>query len=77
LFWFRKFVAFSGALKESLMLLLLDGHASHTKGIDLIDLAREKGVVLLFYPPHCTHKLQPLDVDFMKPLSKYYEDEVR
>lgn len=75
--WFRNFVAFSGASKESPVLLLLDGHASHTKSIDLIDLAREKGVVLLCFPPHCTHKLQPLDVAFTKPLSKYYEDEVR
>lgn len=28
-------------------------------------------------PPHCTHKLQPLVVSFMKPLSTYYSAEVK
>jgi hypothetical protein len=73
--WFRKFIAFSGASKESPVLLLLDGHASHTKNLDLVDLEREKGVVSLCFPPHCTRKVQPLDVALMKPLSKYYEHE--
>ncbi|KAJ8966145.1 hypothetical protein NQ317_011510 [Molorchus minor] len=59
------------------VLLLLDGHASHTKNLEVIDLAREKGVILLCFPPHCSHRLQPLDVAFMRPLSLYYEDEVR
>ncbi|KAJ8967108.1 hypothetical protein NQ317_006989 [Molorchus minor] len=63
--------------KEAPVLLLLDGHASHTKNLEVIDLAREKGVILLCFPPHCSHRLQPLDVAFMRPLSLYYEDEVR
>lgn len=56
---------------------MLDGHSTHTKSIELIDKARNAGVILLCFPPHCTHKLQPLDVDFMKPLSLYYSDEVK
>ncbi|XP_028044462.1 uncharacterized protein LOC113557983 [Rhopalosiphum maidis] len=32
---------------------------------------RDAGVILLYFPPHCTHKLQPLDEAFMKPLSIY------
>lgn len=75
--WFKKFIEFSGASKERQILLILDGHKTHTKNLKLIDLAREKGVVLLCLPPHCSHRLQPLDVAFMKPLSKFYEDEVR
>lgn len=75
--WFKKFVVFSKASKESPVLLLLDGHTTHTKNLDLIDYARDNGVILLSFPPHCSHHLQPLDVSFMKPLSKYYEDEVR
>lgn len=75
--WFKRFITFSRATKESPVLLLLDGHATHTKNLELIDLARESGVILLCFPPHCTHRLQPLDVSFMKPLSTYYGDEVK
>lgn len=53
----------------------MDGHASHTKNLEAIKYARAKGVVLLSFPAHTTHKLQPLDVSFFKPLSLYYIDE--
>lgn len=75
--WFDKFVIFSRASKTHRVLLLLDGHSTHTKSLELIDKARDAGVILLCFPPHCTHKLQPLDVAFMKPLSLYYSDEVK
>lgn len=75
--WFMKFIEFSRATKEDPVLLLFDGHSSHTKNLPVINAARENGVVLLCFPPHCSHKLQPCDVSFMKPLSTYYEDEVR
>jgi len=75
--WFDKFVIFSRASKTHKVLLLLDGHATHTKSLELIDKARDAGVILLCFPPHCTHRLQPLDVAFMKPLSLYYSDEVK
>lgn len=54
---------------------MLDSHCTHTKSIELIQIARDNGVVLLCFPPHCTHRLQPLDVAFMKPLSTYYDRE--
>lgn len=38
-------------------------------------MARDNGVILLCFPNHCTHKLQPLDVGFMKPLNTYYDKE--
>lgn len=75
--WFKRFVVFSKASKDSPVLLLLDGHSSHTKNLQVIKYARENNVILLCFPPHTTHKLQALDVAFMKPLSLYYDDEVR
>lgn len=75
--WFAKFVQFSNATKENVVLLILDGHSTHTKNLEVIDNARENGVVLLCLPPHASHRLQPLDVSFMKPLSLYYEQETR
>lgn len=44
------------------------------KNIEIIDLRRVNGVHVLSFPPHCTHKLQPLDVGFMKPFSTYYTE---
>ncbi|XP_018578256.1 uncharacterized protein LOC108916477 [Anoplophora glabripennis] len=75
--WFRKFIKFSKASKENTVLLILDGHSTHTKNIEVIDLARDNGVVLLCLPPHASHRLQPLDVSLMKPISCYYEAETR
>ena len=35
-------------------------------------MARDNGVIMLSLPPHCTHRMQPLDVSFFKPLKEYY-----
>ena len=74
--WFKRFIEFTNASRENPKLLLLDGHATHVKNLDLIDLAQANGVEILSFPPHCTHKLQLLDVAFMKPLSTYYTEKV-
>lgn len=47
--------------KVNPILLMIDNHASHTS-ISIIDYARENEIVLLSFPPHCTHRMQPLDV---------------
>ncbi|XP_072400263.1 uncharacterized protein [Diabrotica undecimpunctata] len=69
--WLQQFILFSKTTKEHPVLLLLDGHTSHTKNLAAIDLARDNGVLMLCFPPHCSHKIQPLGVAFMKPLSLY------
>ncbi|XP_045474905.1 MFS-type transporter clz9-like [Harmonia axyridis] len=38
------------------ILLLMDNHETHVS-IDAILYAREQGIVLLSFPPHCTHKM--------------------
>ncbi|KAJ4432795.1 hypothetical protein ANN_21434 [Periplaneta americana] len=58
------------------VLFLLDGHTTHTKNPEALDLARQCGIVLLSLPGHTTQRLQPLDVSFFKPLSCYYIDEM-
>lgn len=45
---------------ESPILLLLDNHETHVS-VDAINYARNNGIVLLSFPPHCTHRMQPLD----------------
>uniref|UniRef100_A0ABD2WW56 DDE-1 domain-containing protein n=1 Tax=Trichogramma kaykai TaxID=54128 RepID=A0ABD2WW56_9HYME len=74
--WFVKFIEFTRASKDDPVLLLLDGHSSHTKNLKVVDMARDNGVHILCFPPHCSHRLQPLDVYFMKPLSQYYSEQV-
>jgi len=71
--WMEHFISVVKPSKSEKVLLILDGHVSHTQNITaLIIRAREAGVILLSLPPHCTHRLQPLDVAFFKPLSTYY-----
>lgn len=40
-------------------------------------MARANNVLMLCLPPHCSHRMQPLDVTFMAPLNTYYQQEVR
>ncbi|XP_049771713.1 uncharacterized protein LOC126148402 [Schistocerca cancellata] len=78
LIWFKKFVEFSNPMREKPVLLIIDGHNSHVKSLEMmINLAQEKHVILLCFPPRTTHRLQPIDVTFMDPLSAFYEQEVR
>lgn len=62
------------ATKDDVVVLLLDGHVTHVKSIEVIDIANENGVIPLCFPSHCTNRLQPLDVGFVKPHSTYYSN---
>ena len=68
----QHFVKETNCSLERKVLLILDGHQSHTKDIELIDFARSKGLLLLSLPPHASHKLQPLDRSFFKPLKSAF-----
>ena len=57
------------------MLLLFDGHSSHTQNLNVVLKAREYNVSLICLPSHCTHRLQPLDVAFFKSLNVHYDVE--
>jgi len=58
---------------DRFVLLLLDNHGSHLS-IDAINFAKLNGVVMLSFPPHCSHKLQPLDRSVYGPLKKYISE---
>ncbi|XP_055910751.1 uncharacterized protein LOC129945115 [Eupeodes corollae] len=49
-----------------MILLLMDNHESHCT-IEAINFCQEHGIVLVTFPPHCTHRLQPLDVAVLGP----------
>jgi len=77
-FWFDHFLN-SVRPKNSPqpVLLVFDGHSSHTQNLSVVLKARENNVILLCLPSHCTHRLQPLDVAFFKSLKSHYDDECR
>ncbi|KAJ8280833.1 hypothetical protein GJAV_G00059620 [Gymnothorax javanicus] len=55
---------------ESKLLLLLYNHPSHLSVV-AIDFCKSHGIVLLSFPPHCSHRLQPLDRSVFGPLKHY------
>ena len=50
-------------------LLLLNNHESH-KGIELEKALKELKFDIVYFPPNCTSKLQPLDLVVNQPLMK-------
>jgi len=76
-FWLGHFIKYVKPSVENKIVLILDGHVSHTKNLAALEMARSAGVVLVSLPPHTTHRLQPLDVGFFGPLSRYYDDAIR
>ncbi|XP_063931141.1 uncharacterized protein LOC135143192 [Zophobas morio] len=66
----KHFVKHSKTSRERPSLLILDNHDSHLS-IDALNYCKENGVTVLSFPPHCSHKLQPLDRSVYGPLKKY------
>ncbi|KAG5892730.1 hypothetical protein JTB14_001101 [Gonioctena quinquepunctata] len=52
--------------KDNPILILVDNHESHVT-IEAVDYARGNGIIYLSFPPHTTHRLQPLDVGVFGP----------
>lgn len=65
------FIFHSGSSTSNPTLLLLDNHESHLS-VETLNLAKDNGVVILTLPPHCSNKLQPLDVSVFGPFKTYY-----
>ena len=55
---------------EKPVLLLLDNHHSHL-GIETLNFAKANGIITLSFPPHCSHKLQPLDRTVFGPFKRF------
>ncbi|XP_033124341.1 uncharacterized protein LOC117122744 [Anneissia japonica] len=64
------FVKYTKPTSERPILLILDNHPSHIS-IEAIDFAKSNNIVMLSFPPHCSHELQPLDKSVYGPLKTY------
>ena len=67
----KHFVAHVRPSPTDKVILLLDNHASHLS-VDVLQFAKDNGVVMVSFPPHCSHKLQPLDRSVYGPIKRYY-----
>ena len=67
----KHFIRQTKCSKDHPAILILDNHDSHIS-IEIIDLSKENGVTLLTLPPHCSHKLQPLDRSVYGPFKTLY-----
>ena len=53
-------VRHTGASKETPILLLMDRPSASHVSLETVEFCRANGIVVLTFPPHCSHKLQPL-----------------
>ena len=51
--------------------MLLGNHESHM-ALDVKDNCKDNGIVLLSFPVHCSHRLQPLGISVYGPLKKFF-----
>ena len=66
--WLRLFDKHTRQKDSRRRLLILDGHSSHLNWA-FITLADALRILILVFPPHTTHRLQPLDISLFRPLA--------
>ena len=57
------------------ILLLVDGHNSHTS-LKFIEIAQQNRIELFAFVPHTTHVCQPLDIGIFGPNKTYFSQAV-
>ncbi|SMR43913.1 unnamed protein product [Zymoseptoria tritici ST99CH_3D1] len=56
-------------------LLVINGHSSYVN-IAFLQYCIDHRIFVAVFPPHSTHRLQPLDVSLFSPLASYYSTEL-
>ncbi|KAF2883719.1 hypothetical protein ILUMI_22447 [Ignelater luminosus] len=69
------FIKFTNSCSENPTLLIYDNHESHIS-LATVEKPRKFGVNILTLPPHCSHRIQPLDVSVFRPFKSYYNATV-
>lgn len=68
----KHFVNHVKPTSEDKALIIMDNHITHVN-IQVIDFARENNIIILTLPPHCSHRMQPLDVAVYGPFKARYK----
>lgn len=63
-------VKYTKCSKGNRILLLMDNHESHIT-VKSVNFCRDNGITMLTFPPHTSHKLQPLDIGVFGPFKTY------
>lgn len=66
--WLKHFQSKVRADKDHEVFLILDNHSSH-RFLEAVLYCRKNSIHLLTIPPHSSHRLQPLDCCYFKPLN--------
>ena len=66
----KHFIKHMNVSPDNPAILVMDNHESHVT-LATIDTARENGLIILSFPPHCSHRMQPLDVSTYGPFKRY------
>ena len=74
--WMDHFINNVKPNESSKVLLILDELKSHTHNLKALEKAKKSGVIMLSLPPHTSHRTQPLDISFFKPLKTYYYQHI-
>lgn len=75
--WFKHFIETVKPSTDKKIILLLDGHTTHSKNLEAIEMARKHGVIMLQLPGHTTHRVQPLDRTFFRPLKSNFNQAIQ
>lgn len=70
----KHFAIYAKPSENGKVLLILDNHSSHLS-LPVINFCRENFITLLSFPPHTSHKLQPLDRTVFGPFKRAYNNE--
>ncbi|XP_018357454.1 PREDICTED: uncharacterized protein LOC108757511 [Trachymyrmex cornetzi] len=68
----QHFMKYVNPTEENPMLILMDNHCTHVN-VSVIEFARKNHIIILTFPPHCSHRLQPLDVAVFAPFKSRYK----
>ena len=61
--------------RDQRVLLLMDNHETHLS-VEAVEYAYTEGIVMLTFPPHTSHKFQPLDLSVYGPLQTFYGQSI-
>src|ERR1700683_2114543 len=53
----------------------MDGHSSHYT-LELLEFARANNIIILGYPPHCTHALQGLNIVCFARMKEAWKEDI-
>ena len=74
--WLIHFQKATSCSPENPVVLISDNHSSHIS-LAIWQFIRDNGINFVTIPPHTSHRTQPLDVTFFKPLKTNYGEAVR